>query len=75
MIREDRGEECGLTHNSRFEVIKLAIAHYSRKTKPDPDSDNDCILLPRPMLILGNQTVQEVNCYKYLGIQMDSQLK
>ena len=75
MMREDGGEEWSISHNSRFKVIKSAISHYTRSTKLDPDLENSCIPLFRPMLILGNQTVQEVKCYKYLGIQIDSQLK
>ena len=69
------GEEWSISHNSRFKVIKSAISHYTRSTKPDPDSENSCIPLFRPALILGNQMVQEVKCYKYLGIQIGLQLK
>ena len=72
MTREDGGEEWSITHNSRFKVIKSAITHYTRRTELDPDSENNCIPLPRPALILGTQIVQEVKCYKYLGIQIDS---
>ena len=75
MIREDNGQDWSLTHNSRFEVIRSAISHFSRKTEKDPDSENRRIPLTRPALTLGDQTVQEVTCYKYLGIQINSQLK
>ena len=75
MTREDGGEEWSITHNSRFEVIKSAISHYTRRTEPNPDSENSRIPLTRLALILGNQTVQEVKCYKYLNIQIDLQLK
>ena len=75
MTRDKGSQEWSLTHNSRFEVIKSTISHFSRKTKQDPDSENKCIPIMRPLLILGNQMVQEVNCYKYLGIQIDSQLQ
>ena len=68
MTREEGGQEWSLTHNSRFEVIKSAISHFSRKTEQDPDSENRRIPIIRPPLILGNQMVQEVSCYKYLGI-------
>ena len=53
MTREDGSEEWSILHNSRFEVIKLAISHYTRSTKPDTDSENSCIPLFRPALILG----------------------
>ena len=75
MMREDGEEEWSITHNSRFKVIKSAISHYTRRIKPDPDSEDSRIPLPRLALILGNQMVQEVKCYKYLGIQIDLQLK
>ena len=71
MIREDSGQDWSLTYNSRFKVIKSAISHFSRKTKKDPDSENRGIPLTRPALTLGDQTVQEVTCYKYLGIQIN----
>ena len=75
MTREEGGIQWNNNHNSRFEVYKSAIAHFSRKMTLDPDSNDRQLPLPRLTLILGNQVIQEVSSYKYLGIQIDSQLK
>jgi hypothetical protein len=75
MLREEGGIRWSITHNSRFEVTKSAVLHFSRKTIRDPDSENDRIPLPRPALTLQGQVVQEVQSYKYLGIQLDAHLR
>ena len=75
MTKEDGGLCWSVSHNSRFEVTKLAIIHFSRKTVSDPEIENGRIRLGRPALTLEGQVVQEVESYKYLGIQIDSQLR
>ena len=75
MTREDRGLQWSIEHNSKFEVTKLAIVHFTRKTSPDPDSENGRIPMERPQLMLEGQEVKETTCFKYLGIQIDSQLR
>ena len=45
MTKEDGGLQWSREHNSRFEVSKSAIVHFSRKTIPDPESDNGRIPL------------------------------
>ena len=59
--RQDGRHQWSITHNSLFGVPKSIITHYSRRTIKDPNSDNQLILLPRPVLILDGQTVQETN--------------
>jgi ribonuclease HI/endonuclease/exonuclease/phosphatase family metal-dependent hydrolase len=75
MTKEDGGLQWSVTHNSRFEVSKSAIIHFSRKTRADPETDYGRIPLDRPSLTLEGQVVKEVECYKYLGVQIDSQLR
>ena len=75
MTKQGGGLHWSTLHNSRFEVTKSAILHFSRKSIPDPDSDGRRIPLPKPPLVLEGQVVQEVTSYKYLGIQIDYQLK
>ena len=75
MTREDGGLQWSTDHNSRFEVSKSAVLHFSRKTVPDPNSDHGRIPLPKPALTLDGQIVQEVQSYKYLGIQVDAHLR
>lgn len=75
MTKEDGGLQWSRDHNSRFEVTKSAIVHFSRRTVPDPDPENERIPLDQPELILEGQIVKKADCYKYLGIQIDSQLR
>ena len=75
MTKQDGGLQWSISHNSRFEVTKSAIIHFSRKTVPDPDSHHGRMQLPRPTLTLNQEEVQEVTSYKYLGIQIDNRLK
>lgn len=75
MTKQDGGLQWSTEHNSRFEVSKSAILHFSKKSIPDPDSDNGRVPLSRPDLVLNGQTVQEVTSYKYLGITVDAHLK
>ena len=75
MTREGGGLQWSTDHNSRFEVSKSAVLHLSRKTIPDPNSDHGRVPLPKPALTLGGQVVQEVQSYKYLGIQVDAHLR
>jgi ribonuclease HI len=75
MTKDDGGLRWSVSHNSRFEVTKSAVIHFSRKTVPDPEIENGRIQLGRPTLTLEGQVVQEVDSYKYLGVQIDSQLR
>jgi ribonuclease HI/endonuclease/exonuclease/phosphatase family metal-dependent hydrolase len=75
MIKEDGGLQWSRNHNSKFEVSKSAILHFSKKTIPDPDSESNRIPLPKPDLVLEGQTVKEVTSFKYLGIQIDANLR
>ena len=73
MTRNEGGLEWSRSHNSKFEVNKSAIVHFSRKTILDT-TNNTHILLPRTKLVLKGQTVKETKNYKYLGIIIDNQL-
>jgi ribonuclease HI/endonuclease/exonuclease/phosphatase family metal-dependent hydrolase len=75
MTKEDGGIQWSKDHNSKFEVSKSVVLHMSRKTIPDPDSASGRIPLPKPELILEGQLVREVESFKYLGIQVDANLK
>ena len=75
MTKDGGGLQWSIDHNSKFEVTKSAVLHLSRKTAPDPDSENGRIPLPKPELRLEGQRVQEVESYKYLGIQVDANLR
>jgi ribonuclease HI len=75
MTKEDGGLQWSREHNSKFEVSKSVIVHFSRKTRPDPDSEHGRIPLERPNLTLDGQQVKKVDCFKYLGVQIDAQLR
>lgn len=75
MTKEDGGLQWSKSHNSKFEVSKSAILHFGKKTEPDPDLERGRIPLVRPALTLEGQAVEEVECFKYLGIQIDAQLR
>ena len=75
MTKDDGGLQWSREHNSRFEVSKSVIVHFSRKTIPDPETDHGRLPLERPKLTLEGHEVEEVECFKYLGIQIDAQLR
>ena len=57
MTKEDGGLQWSKEHNSRFEVSKSAIVHFTRKSAANPDVENGRIPLERPKLILERQEV------------------
>jgi ribonuclease HI len=75
MTKEDGGLQWSRTHNSKFEVSKSVIMHFTRKTDRDPETDNGRIPLTRPQLVLEGKIVKETECFKYLGVLVDSQLR
>ena len=62
-------------HNSKFEITKSAILHLTRKTRIDPEDDSKRIPLEKPLLIVNNKTIGEVQFFKYLGILIDAQIR
>src|SRR6202789_254243 len=56
-------------------MSKSAVLHASRKSIPDPDNENIRGPLPRPPLTIEGQTIEETETFKYLGIQIDNQLR
>ena len=75
MNKDNGGLQWSHEHNSRFEVTKSAVMHFTRKTRRDREDEHSQIPVEKPDLILGNQIVKEVECFKYLGIQIDAQLR
>ena len=66
MTKEDGGIQWSKEHNSRFEVTKSVIIHFTRKTSLDPDSERGRIPMERPKLRLEGQEVTELGCFKLL---------
>ena len=75
MTKQDGGLDWSVSHNSRFEINKSAVMHLSRLSRVDPEQVDCRIPLPRPPLIVNNQTITEVQTYKYLGVIIDTQLR
>jgi ribonuclease HI len=75
MTKEDGGLQWSKDHNSKFEVSKSVIVHFTRKTMPDPETERGRIPLDKPKLSLNGQEVVELECFKYLGVQIDAQLR
>lgn len=75
MSKEDGGVQWSVDHNSRFETSKSVVLHASRQTQQDPKTDDSRIPLDRPKHIIEGQVIQEVKSFKYLGVQINNQLK
>ena len=75
MEREDGGLAWSSTHNSRFEISKLAILHASRQTQKDLENPRKRVSMDWPPLQLQGKTVKEVESYKYLGVHVNAQLR
>ena len=75
MEKQEGGLEWSKSHNSRFEITKSAVLHVTRRTEKDPDDDGQRVELSRPHLLVNNQVITEVQSYKYLGVQIDNQLR
>jgi ribonuclease HI len=73
--KEDGGIQWSVEHSSRFETSKSVVLRASRRTQPDPEADEGRIPLDRPELVIDGRTIKEVKSYKYLGMQVDNQLR
>ena len=74
IMKGEGGLQWSKDHNSRFEVSKSVVLHAIQRTQEDPKDPRKCILLDRPPLIIEGQCIQEVQNFKYLGVQIDMHL-
>src|ERR1700720_163560 len=74
MERPKGGFEWSRTHNSPFEISKIALMNFPclyRDTSP-----GDLILdRPNPDRLVNTSSIKAVNLYKYLGVIFDADLK
>jgi hypothetical protein len=75
MTKEDGGIRWSRDHNSKFETSKSVVMHATRKTQWNPETDNERVQLDRPTLRLQGEEIKEVENFKYLGVQIDAQLR
>src|ERR1700678_1707490 len=66
-----------MEHRSQLPVGGLQIGRHSflQENSPDPGTVRGRAPIHRPALLLEGQLVKEVTSYKYLGVQIDSQLR
>ncbi|KAJ3518307.1 hypothetical protein NMY22_g13741 [Coprinellus aureogranulatus] len=57
------------SHNSKFEMTKVAIMHFTRSTARGKRRET------APDLVLEGTTIAKVESYKYLGVIMDPELR
>jgi ribonuclease HI len=75
MTKENGGIQWSEEHNSSFEISKSAVLHVTRRTQADPENAGRRIPLDRPPLTIRGKQIKEVTNFKYLGIQVDAQLR
>jgi len=68
MERREGGFEWAKDHNSNFEISKVAVMHCQPRVRKPGDH-------PNPVLRLQGRVVKEVESYKYLGVNIDAQLR
>jgi len=74
ITKEDGGLQWSRDHNSKFKVSKSVVLHATWRMQADPDDPAKRIRLDRPPLLIEGQRIQEVQSFKYLGIQVDALL-
>ena len=75
MNHENGGFDWSDNHNSRFEINKSAVVHFTRKRIISEDKPRRQMPLPHPELVLRGKPIKVLPSYKYLGIHVDNQLR
>ncbi|PPQ73739.1 hypothetical protein CVT24_006959, partial [Panaeolus cyanescens] len=74
MTRPAGGCDWSASHNSRFEMSKVAVMHFSRKTESTQGQNLKLRELAPPLVINGT-TIAVVEEYKYLGVLVDPEVR
>lgn len=74
MERPGGGLDWARTHNSRFEMAKVAIVHFSRCSAKAADGTRTKRRTNAPTLTLQGTDIKSCETYKYLGILIDAEL-
>ena len=75
MEKSEGGLEWSRAQNSHFEMAKSAVLHMARKTMVDLEDNRARAPLSIPPLTVDGQVITIVQSYKYLGVQIDAQLR
>jgi hypothetical protein len=75
MMKEDGALEWSRDHNSRFELSKLALIHFTRTRSPDPSNPKKMIPKAQPNMTIGNEIIKAKNNFRYLGVILDRELR
>ncbi|KAF5340335.1 hypothetical protein D9611_007948 [Ephemerocybe angulata] len=73
MTREGGANDWSRTHNSRFEMSKVALMHFSRRK--DPNKPNKLMRKTAPRLTVQGARITVAEKYKYLGVIIDPELR
>lgn len=74
MTRPGGGLEWSKTHNSKFEMSKVAIMHFLRRQKEGDDGISRKAYRYAPDLTLNGTIITQADEYKYLGVYIDPEL-
>ena len=69
------GFRWGHEHNSKYEIDKLAVVHFTCQREADPQHPGKTQIPKHPRLKLQGKIIKDVESYKYLGIHIDRQLQ
>jgi hypothetical protein len=75
MEQPGRGLEWSRTHNSKFEMSKVAVMHFTRKTDKNADGTRTKKRHKAPTLTLQGTEIKVAEAYKYLGVLIDPELQ
>ena len=75
MTKEDGGLWGRQDHNTKFKMSKSVVLHATHRNQPSDEDSRKRVPVDRPQLLLVGQVIQEVQSFKYLGMQIDAQLR
>ena len=70
MTKEDGRLQWSQDHNSKFKMSKSVVLHATCRNQPSDEDPRKRVPVDRPQLLLARQVIQEVQSFKYLGMQI-----
>jgi hypothetical protein len=75
MERENGGFKWSKDYNSCFEISKVTVMHMSWKLRDGEGGEKIKLRTEAPPLTVEGKVVEAVEHYKYLGVQVDAELR
>jgi hypothetical protein len=75
MNQPGRAHEWSREHNSKFEVNKFNLVHFTQKKNISRNDPKKRVRKARPPLTLGGTTIQPSKSTKFLGVILDEELR